>query len=195
MSTQPEEYLAARRESCRLLNLNADDLTAHETIRADLLTVLRLWLDGSQSALLSGGSADPTKILAVADVLGRLVPEPEHRRRPDPREVLWQVIKERRDRLAAGEQGYDGLVRKVDRLQAELAAKDAELAALRAGAPPAPVEVAPPAPAAPAPDNVVRLSRPATERTTSVVSPSSPPPQYELVPADEPWRQFSHLYE
>ena len=69
MSTQPqtEEYLAARRESCRLLGLNADDLTPHEMIRADLATVLRLWLDGSQSALLAGGNADPVKLLSVVD--------------------------------------------------------------------------------------------------------------------------------
>jgi hypothetical protein len=94
MSTQPqtEEYLAARRESCRLLGLNADDLTPHETIRADLLTVLRLWLDSSQSTLIAGGSADPTKILAVAEVLGRLVPEAEHKtRREDPREIMWRT--------------------------------------------------------------------------------------------------------
>ena len=81
MSTQPqtEEYLAARRESCRLLGLNADDLTPHEMIRADLATVLRLWLDGSQSALLAGGSADPVKLLSVVEALTKLVPETEHK--------------------------------------------------------------------------------------------------------------------
>jgi hypothetical protein len=63
---QAEEYLAARIESCRLLGLNPDDLTAHEAIRADIATVLRLWLDNSQSALLGGGTADAGKLLSVA---------------------------------------------------------------------------------------------------------------------------------
>ena len=95
MSTPPSQqndFLVARSESCRLLGLNPDDLSPHEMIRCDLLTVLRLWLDGSQSALLSGGTADPTKILAVADVLGKLVPEPEYKSRgEDPREIMWQT--------------------------------------------------------------------------------------------------------
>lgn len=83
--SQQNDFLAARAESCRLLGLNPDDLSPHEMIRCDLLTVLRLWLDGSQSALLSGGTADPVKILALAEVLGKLVPEPEHRSRGESR--------------------------------------------------------------------------------------------------------------
>jgi hypothetical protein len=54
MSTQPqtEEYLAARRESCKLLGLDPDDLTSHEAIRADITTVLRLWLDNRPHCLV-----------------------------------------------------------------------------------------------------------------------------------------------
>src|SRR5260221_168176 len=122
MSTQPqtEEYLAARRESCRLLGLNADDLTPHEMIRADLATVLRLWLDGSQSTLLAGGNADPVKLLSVVEALTKLVPESEHKsRREDPREYMLKTYLEMRKRGAAFGQGYDGLKLTVERLQAE----------------------------------------------------------------------------
>jgi hypothetical protein len=74
MSTpQTEEYLQARIESCRLLGLNADDLSPHETIRADLLTVLRLWLDNSQTTLLGGGTADAGKLLSVAEALTKFI--------------------------------------------------------------------------------------------------------------------------
>jgi len=137
MSTpQTEEYLEARRESCRLLGLNADDLTPHEMIRADLLTVLRLWLDGSQSALLSGGTADPTKILAVADVLGKLVPEPEHKSRgEDPRDYMWRTYSEMRRRGEIGNAVVEA--REVDRLRAENEQLKAQLAGAPATAHPA----------------------------------------------------------
>jgi hypothetical protein len=140
MSTpQTEEYLEARRESCRLLGLNADDLTPHEMIRADLLTVLRLWLDGSQSALLSGGTADPTKILAVADVLGRLVPEPAHKSRgEDPRDYMWRTYSEMRRRGEIGNAVVEA--KEVDRLRARVAGLEAQLAGAPAPAvPPAPL--------------------------------------------------------
>jgi hypothetical protein len=156
MSTpQTEEYLEARRESCRLLGLNADDLTPHEMIRADLLTVLRLWLDGSQSALLSGGTADPTKILAVADVLGKLVPEPEHKsRREDPRAHMWRTYSEMRRRGELAEKIQE------PRLREQIAALQAEIATLRAGG-----ATAPPA-ALPLPDAKV-----ITPPTSDIVPP------------------------
>src|SRR5260370_16970590 len=94
MSTQPqtEEYRAAQRESCRLLGLNADDLMPHEMIRADLATVLRLWLDGSQSALLAGGSADPVKLLSVVEALTNLFPQTDHKTRAeDPPQIMYQT--------------------------------------------------------------------------------------------------------
>src|SRR5437870_13785764 len=129
MSTQPqtEEYLAARRESCRLLGLNADDLSPHEAIRADLLTVLRLWLDNSQTALLGGGTADAGKLLSVAEALTKFIPEPEHKDRVDPRETMLKTYMEMRARGALAGEGYDGKVREVERLTAENGQLRAEL--------------------------------------------------------------------
>src|SRR2546429_1718047 len=97
MTTTPqtEEYLAARRESCRLLGLNPDNLSPHEAIRADLATVLRLWLDGSQSTLLAGGSADPVKLLSVVEALTKLVPEREQRSRGEnPKQIMLRTYME-----------------------------------------------------------------------------------------------------
>jgi hypothetical protein len=130
MSTQPqtEEYLAARRESCRLLGLNADDLTPHEMIRADLATVLRLWLDSSQSALLAGGSADPVKLLSVVEALTKLVPETEHKSRgEDPREIMWQTYlgMRRRGELADPMSTFEGARAEVERLRAKVAELEA----------------------------------------------------------------------
>jgi hypothetical protein len=177
MSTQPqtEEYLAARRESCRLLGLNVDDLTPHETIRADLATVLRLWLDGSQSALLAGGNADPVKLLSVVEALTKLVPETEHKSRSvDPRAAMLETYIEmrRRGELADPTSTYDGLKAEVERLRARVVELEA------AGAP----TLDEPAPA-PLPPNVTPLTRPsraptASPPTSAVPAPSKPtPPQ------------------
>jgi hypothetical protein len=193
MSTPPSQqndFLAARAESCRLLGLNPDDLSPHEMIRCDLLTVLRLWLDGSQSALLSGGTADPTKILAVADVLGKLVPEPEHKSRgEDPREIMWRTYLGMRQRGAAAGQGLDGLKLENERLKAKIAELEAALAE--------PPLVAPP----PAPPNVVRLSPPASAAPAPAaparpfVNGLSDIPQSvrDTRPPNEPWRAFTRI--
>jgi hypothetical protein len=168
-------------------------------IRADLATVLRLWLDGSQSTLLAGGNADPVKLLSVVEALTKLVPESEHKsRREDPREYMLKTYLEMRKRGAAFGQGYDGLKLTVERLQAELAAKDAEIARLT-GAPadvPTLVETVP----APAGDNVVKLpvardSGANAPKSGANAPPKPAPPQYELVPANEPWRAYTHLFE
>jgi hypothetical protein len=190
---QSEEYLAARIESCRLLGLNPDDLTAHEAIRADIATVLRLWLDNSQSALLGGGTADAGKLLSVAEALTKFIPEPEHKsRREDPRQHMWRTYLEARRRGALAGEGYDGLKLENERLKAELAT-------LKAAASPAPGEpsATPPAPAG---GNVVTLSRPTNERTTerSEVSPnpsaaSNVPVLVECVcdpSPEEPWKAY-----
>jgi hypothetical protein len=165
MSTQPqtEEYLAARRESCRLLGLNADDLTPHEMIRADLATVLRLWLDGSQSALLAGGNADPVKLLSVVEALTKLVPETEHKSRgEDPRACMWRTYSEMRRRGALHGEGLDGLKLENERLKAKIA--ELEAGAPASGEPGAStctnVEVG---------GNVVPLSRPPSPPVAELV--------------------------
>jgi hypothetical protein len=167
MSTpQTEEYLQARIESCRLLGLNADDLSPHEAIRADLLTVLRLWLDNSQTTLLGGGTADAGKLLSVAEALAKFIPEPEHKNhRVDPRETMWQTYKAMRERGELFERAQEPTLRR------RIAELEAEVEQLRAGTTAANAAVEPPAP--PDPD-VLRLSRPTNERTSlrNDVSPS-----------------------
>jgi hypothetical protein len=187
MSTQPqtEEYLEARRESCRLLGLNADDLTAHETIRADLLTVLRLWLDSSQSTLIAGGTADPTKILAVADVLGRLVPEAEHKtRREDPRQHMLRTYKQMRERGAQFGLGYDGKVLENERLKAKIAELEAALAA-RADLVAPETSSARAQPPPPPAGNVVNLPRAGAGLQKSAAAPAAPLNPAPPPPTDE----------
>jgi hypothetical protein len=187
MSTQPqtEEYLAARRESCRLLGLNADDLTPHEMIRADLATVLRLWLDGSQSTLLAGGNADPVKLLSVVEALTKLVPEAEHKnRREDPRQHMWAIYlaMRRRGELADPMSTYEGLKAEVERLRAEIAA----LKAAGAPAPDEPSASTATPPAVPA-DNVVPLKPAAAALSPAPQPPAAPGYDYD---ANQDWKSY-----
>jgi hypothetical protein len=190
MSTQPqtEEYLAARIESCRLLGLNPDDLTAHEAIRADLATVLRLWLDSSQSSLLAGGTADPVKLLSVVEALTKLVPEPEQRsHRLDPRQVMWETYLSMRRR---GEIPPEGLTQaKISALESEVEQLKAEVERLTAGAG---------APATSEPDDVPELVSsvpvPAGGNVVPLPRPNAPaapaaPPAYDY-DRERGWRDW-----
>ncbi len=127
---QTEEYLAARLESCKLLGLNPDDLSPQEAIRADIVTVLRLSLDNSQGQLLAGGNADPTKVLAVAETLSRLIPE-QKRARDEKAEKEWhdQVWDFCQTQRAIGRADAE---HEVYQLHLEIERKTAEIAELRA---------------------------------------------------------------
>ena len=86
---QAEEYLQARLESCKLLGFDPNNLTPHEAIRADVVTVLRLSLDASQGQLLAGGNADPAKVLAIAEALLKAIPEREPKADHDDPNYDW----------------------------------------------------------------------------------------------------------
>jgi hypothetical protein len=104
-----------------------------------LIATLRLSIDSAQADALEGRAADLGRLIVATESLVKLLPseppKPESQRE-DPRVVLWRIIKEGRDRLAEGFEGYDGKVKQIEVLQAELAAKDAELAALKTGSAP-----------------------------------------------------------
>jgi hypothetical protein len=186
MSNPPtEDYLAARVESCRWLGLDPNNLSPHEAIRADLTTVLRLWLDGSQGQLLAGGSADPSKLLAVVEALTKLVPETKkhHSDRDDPRQRMWEMYSAMRARGELAEKAQEPKLR--DRI-AEL---EAELAALKGG--PAPAEPSPPPQNAPV-ASAAPLPPSAEERQRALAIANSPVPEHirDTRPQNEPWRPY-----
>jgi hypothetical protein len=189
---QSDEYLQARIESCKLLGLDPDDLSSLEAIRADIVTTLRTWLDGTQGQLLSGGTADPTKILAVAEALGKLVPEREHRSRgEDPRQHMWATYIGMRRRGEISDRAAEPSLREqLAKVQAENAALRVEIEALRAVGGAAQVESAP---AAPLPDNVVPLTKPAAPAPAAAPSRPFVNGTSDLVARytvpDEPWRE------
>jgi hypothetical protein len=161
-----DDRAQARREAASLLGVDIEHLSAADGLRVDMVSALRLVIDSEQAGILSGGSADLGKLNVAVQSLIALLPNRElpesAASRADPRAHMWAVYSEMRRRGADVGQGYDGALKRI-------AALEAEIAALKAGVSPAPDEPS-------APSNVVTLSRPPTERTTerSVVSPSPP---------------------
>src|SRR5262245_38359569 len=155
-SAQAEEYLQARLESCKLLGFDPNNLTPHEAIRADVVTVRRLSHDASQGQLLAGGNADPAKVLAVAEALLKAIPEREPKSEPahvdnhdwtnDPNDARYQLKEAwRRDVEAARADERERAAEEIAQLKAMVAERDAEIEDLRT-ARAKPVEPARPAP-------------------------------------------------
>jgi hypothetical protein len=139
MAERSDDLLRSRQEAALLLRLDPQNLSASDALRCDLIATLRLSIDSAQADALEGRAADLGRLIVATESLVKLLPseppKPESQRE-DPRVVLWRIIKEGRDRLAEGFEGYDGKVKQIEVLQAELAAKDAELAALKTGSAP-----------------------------------------------------------
>jgi hypothetical protein len=93
---EPHDLLKARRESAALLNLgDVERLSPADALRCDLISTLRLAIDGEQATVLDGGSADLAKLITATENLirllpGRALPEPEQSRE-DPRQVMWEI--------------------------------------------------------------------------------------------------------
>jgi hypothetical protein len=132
MTAAPNFYAKARRETAELLGYDLERLTAEQALRLDTAAALRLALDHLQGAVVRGESIDITKMLTASEALARLLPPtvlatPPSEQREDPRVVLWNIIKEGRDRAALGFEGYDGKCRQIEALQGEVAALKAQL--------------------------------------------------------------------
>jgi hypothetical protein len=148
-----DDLLRSREEAALLLRLDPSNLSPSDALRCDLIATLRLSIDSAQADALEGRAADLGRLIVATESLVKLLPsdppKPESQRE-DPRVVLWRIIKEGRDRLAEGYEGYDGKVRQVEALQGEVAALKAQL--VGAGLAPAlpdstvitPTEVVPP---------------------------------------------------
>jgi hypothetical protein len=125
-----DDLLRSRQEAALLLRLDPQNLSASDALRCDLIATLRLSIDSAQADALEGRAADLGRLIVATESLVKLLPseppKPEANR-PDPRVVLWNIIKEGRDRLAEGYEGYDGKCRMIEALQAEVATLRAQL--------------------------------------------------------------------
>jgi hypothetical protein len=125
-----DDLLRSRQEAALLLRLDPSNLSPSDALRCDLIATLRLSIDSAQADALEGRAADLGRLIVATESLVKLLPseppKPESQR-DDPRVVLWNIIKEGRDRAALGFEGYDGKCKQIEALQAEVAALKAQL--------------------------------------------------------------------
>jgi hypothetical protein len=183
MSEPPNFYAKVRAEVLGLLGWKSDDsLSPDAVMKVDLCVSLRLAIDDMNGRLARGEQTDVTKLLAAADALARYLPPPRNpptlSHEVDPRETMWKVYSEMRERGELAERQME------PSLRTRIAELEAENALLRAGAPAAPASPMPPA------GNVLTLSR-SSPKNAPVASAAPSPPEYELRVVDEPWRTSS----
>jgi hypothetical protein len=197
---EPHDLLKARRESAALLGLgDVERLSPADTLRCDLISTLRLAIDGEQATVLDGGSADLAKLITATENLIRLLPghelpepKPADGGPSDPRRIMLETYMgmRRRGELADATTTFEGRGRRIAELEAEVAALKAALAGRAPGEPTL---------ASSLPPNVVPLRT--SER--SEVSPSlhkaaaAPPAPTGLLTdnVEEPWRPFVSRFE
>jgi hypothetical protein len=135
-----------------------------------------LALDDLQGRVIRGESIDMGRMLTASEALARLLPPavlatPPAEPREDPRKALLEMILQMRERDADGFEGYDGKVKQVEVLQAEIAQLRAQLAGKTpedSDVPTVVGRVPAPAPAA----KVVPLPRAAAPAPAAKASPS-----------------------
>jgi hypothetical protein len=185
MGITPQIYAKARSEIIALFRWDADILSPDQMLRLDCAVALRLALDDLQGRVIRGESIDMARMLTASEALARLLPPavlasppPEHRE--DPREALLEMIMQMRERGEIADRAEEPTLReRIVALEVALAAKDAELAALRAGAP------SPGSPPAPAGGNVVPLPRGAP--AWAAPAPAAPAYDYD---ANTEWKSY-----
>jgi hypothetical protein len=169
MSITPSVYAKARAETAKLLGYgdDIDGLTPEQATRLDVACALRIALDDQAAKLLRGESTDVGKLLSVSEALGRLLPPavlaaPPPESREDPRQVMWEIYKQMRERGEIGLKALPpegGHQHRIDELEAEIERLKARLAGGLAPAPPDVPMLVESVPA-PAGGNVVPLPRP-----------------------------------
>jgi hypothetical protein len=172
---ESNDLVKARREAAELLGLDpARPMCPADSLRVDLVSTLRLVIDAAGETVLEGGSADLGRLVGAVEQLTKLLPkaatEPAQTRE-DPREALLKIIMTMRERDADAFEGYDGKVKQVEVLQAEIAQLRAQLAGKTpedSDVPTVVERVPAPAPAA----KVVPLPRAAAPAPAAKASPS-----------------------
>ena len=169
-------YAKARSEIIALFRWDADILSPDQMLRLDCAVALRLGLDDLQGRVIRGESIDMARMLTASEALASLLPPavlatPPAEPREDPRKALLELVLQMRERDADGFEGYDGKVKQVEVLQAEIAQLRAQLAGKTpedSDVPTVVERVPAPAPAA----KVVPLPRAAAPAPAAKASPS-----------------------
>jgi hypothetical protein len=175
-------------EACKLHGCGGDPskLCGADRVRVGMVAGLMAAVDAATESLLAGNSSagDIGRLTSSVDALIRLLPkaatEPAQTRE-DPREALLKIIMTMRERDADAFEGYDGKVKQVEVLQAEIAQLRAQLAGKTPEDSDVPTRVEPASAA-----NVVPLSRPRVA-APAPAAPAAPGYDYD---ANSDWKSY-----
>jgi hypothetical protein len=129
MTAAPSIYAKARADVAGMLRYDLDNLSAEQATRLDIATALRVLLDNQTGKLLRGESLDARELLMASDALAKILPslaEPPPTSREDPRQTMWLIYKQMRER---GELNLKPPPPE-DHFQQRIAALEAEIIAL-----------------------------------------------------------------
>jgi hypothetical protein len=135
MAERSDDLLRSRQEAALLLRLDPQNLSASDALRCDLIATLRLSIDSAQADALEGRAADLGRLIVATESLVKLLPSEPPKpaaNEPDPRQVMWQIYRQMRER---GELGLKALAPSEGGQVEALHAKVAELEARLAGQP------------------------------------------------------------
>src|SRR3984893_9588408 len=128
MTDAPNLYQKARTDVATMLGYDLNALMPEQSMRVDVATALRVLLDTQSGRLVRGESLDARELLMASEALSRLLPplrEPPSEPREDPRQVLWRIYSEMRERGEVPHVGWHQ--HRIDALEAEVAALKAQL--------------------------------------------------------------------
>jgi hypothetical protein len=131
MSITPGVYSKARAETARLLGYgdDIDGLTPEQATRLDIACALRVLLDNQTGKLLRGESLDARELLMASDALAKILPSlaepPSEQHLQDPRETLFKIYMQMRERGEVPPEGWHQ--HRINGLEAEVATLRAQL--------------------------------------------------------------------
>jgi hypothetical protein len=123
----PNLYQRARSDVAGILGYDLDALSPDQSMRVDVASALRVLLDTQSGRLVRGESLDARELLMASEALSRLLPplrEPAAGPREDPRQVMWEIYKQMRERGEIDLRSDEGWY------QARIATLEAEIIAL-----------------------------------------------------------------
>jgi hypothetical protein len=102
-------YSKARGDVAAMLGFDLDDLAPEQALRIDVASALRVLLDNQSGRLVRGESLDARELLMASEALSRLLPperEPAAGPREDPRQVMFRIYMEMRERGEVPPEGH-----------------------------------------------------------------------------------------
>jgi hypothetical protein len=208
MTAAPSIYAKARADVAGMLRYDLDNLSAEQATRLDIATALRVLLDNQTGKLLRGESLDARELLMASDALAKILPslaEPPPTSREDPRETMWQIYRQMRER---GELPLQpDYQRRIAELEAEIIALGGHPSALQHRVEAenrisghlcgsiTPTEVVPPSewrgvPPMRGPDDPPRRPPPVLEGAAVPKSKPVPPQTWDETPGGKAWNEW-----